>query len=113
MLELESERYLDEQTAKLAPVEIDCPMEGLSEGDRLALPRLIRAAAVMDGLFLKQVYSRNENLLIQLERGKSDLEKKALEFFRINFGPFDRLNNHHPFIGRSVNRRVPTSTPRI
>ncbi len=100
MLELESERYLDEQTAKLAPVEIDCPMEGLSEGDRLALPRLIRAAAVMDGLFLKQVYSRNENLLIQLERGKSDLEKKALEFFRINFGPFDRLNNHHPFIGR-------------
>ena len=100
MLGLESESYFDEQLARLAPVEIPCPLQDLSEGDRLALPGLLEAAARMDKLFLKQVYGRNEELLLRLERGESALEKKALEYFRIHFGPFDRLNDQHPFVGR-------------
>lgn len=100
VLEMESERYLDDQLAKLAPVEIACPVAGLSEGDRKALPKLVAAAAVMDELFLAQAYGKNAELLGQLERTKTAQERKALSLFRIHFGPFDRLDHHHPFVGK-------------
>lgn len=99
MPEMESEQYLDAQLAKLAPVEIACPLEGLSEGDLKALPKLVAAAAVLDEVFLKQVYSQNGEILRRLELGQSAQARKALDFFRINFGPFDRINEHHPFVG--------------
>jgi hypothetical protein len=97
-MDMVAEETLDGQLAKLAQVEIACPMEGLSEGDQKALPKLVAAAAVMDELFLRQVYSRNLELLKTLKGGKTEQEKKALTWFIINFGPFDRLDDHKPFL---------------
>lgn len=99
MPEMETEQYLDAQLAKLAPVEIACPLEGLSAGDQKALPKLVAVASIMDSIFLEQVYSANQAMLQQLMQGREERTKKALEFFTINFGPFDRINENHPFIG--------------
>ncbi|MDY0297799.1 MAG: peptidase [Acidobacteriota bacterium] len=98
-LEMESLEYLDQQLAKLAPVEIDCFEEGLSDGDKKALPKLVAAAEVMDEIFLCQVYARNREIRAALEASAAPAAQKALRFFAINFGPFDRINHDHPFIG--------------
>jgi len=98
-MKMESPEYLDAQLKKLAPVEIACPEEGLSEGDREALKKLVAAAAVMDEIFLEQVYARNGEIKAALEASSDPAAGKALRFFTINFGPFDRINHHHPFIG--------------
>ncbi len=102
MAEIENEQYLSDQLTKLAPVEISCPLEGLDEGDQKALPKIIAAAALMDSIFLRQVYSRNVELLEALRAGQSERHKKALEYFQINFGPFDRINQNKPFIGTAT-----------
>ena len=102
VMKMETQAYLDAQLSKLAPVEIACPVEGLSEGDREALKKLVAAAAVMDELFLEQVYARNGEIRSALEASTDPVSKKALRFFIINFGPFDRINHHHPFIGHRV-----------
>ncbi|MCK4806052.1 MAG: peptidase [Candidatus Aegiribacteria sp.] len=97
---LESQAYLSSQLAKLVPVEIACPLEGLTSGDQKALKKLVAAAAVMDEIFLKQVYVKNVALKKSLQQFQEPGAKDALEYFNINFGPFDRINNHHPFIGQ-------------
>jgi len=98
-LTMESQEYLDAQLAKLAPVEIACPEEGLSDGDKKALRKLVAAAAVMDEIFLKQVYARNLEIRAALEQSTAPGAEAARRMFAIHFGPFDRINHNHPFIG--------------
>ena len=99
MLKMESPEYMEAQLAKLAPVEIACPEEGLSAGDRMALKKLVAAAAVMDDIFLRQVYARNLEIRAALEKSTAPGADLALRLFTIHFGPFDRINHDHPFIG--------------
>ena len=56
---------------KLAPVALDCDLTSLSPADRMALGEIIRAAKVMDQLFLRQVHPDNPALLKKLEADKS------------------------------------------
>jgi hypothetical protein len=88
------------QIAKLAPVEITHDLSDLDKKDKEALALIIEAAKYMDRLFLRQVYSGNERLLKELaESSKENREARVLEgYFRIHFGPFDRLEHHKPFI---------------
>ena len=53
-------------TARFAPVDIAADLSTLSEGDRQALARLVEAARIVDGLFLRQVWAGNDALLQQL-----------------------------------------------
>lgn len=98
-LKMESPEYMETQLAKLAPVEIACPEEGLSDGDKKALRKLVTAAAVMDEIFLKQVYARNLEIRAALEQSTAPGAEPARRMFAIHFGPFDRINHNHPFIG--------------
>jgi len=76
------------------------------------LEKLYRASKIIDELFLEQVYSKNNQLKSELI---SDLSNKSiitnkpelmlelehkLELFNIMFGPFDRLEDNEPFIGK-------------
>ncbi|MBN1197200.1 MAG: peptidase, partial [Candidatus Aminicenantes bacterium] len=98
-LKMENPEYMETQLAKLAPVEIACPEEGLSDGDKKALRKLVAAAAVMDEIFLKQVYARNLEIRAALEQSTAPGAEPARRMFAIHFGPFDRINHNHPFIG--------------
>ena len=50
-------------TARFAPAEIGADLGALPDNERQALARLVEAARIMDGLFLRQVWSGNEALL--------------------------------------------------
>ena len=85
-------------TARFAPVDIGADIAKLPPGERTALVRLIQAAQVMDGLFLRQVWAGNESLLLDLQRDESPLGRARLKFFLINKGPWSRLDHHAVFI---------------
>ncbi|MEJ2721196.1 MAG: peptidase [bacterium] len=101
------------QLRKYAKVEIGYDDAFLSAPEKEALGKLIKAAHMMDEIFLRQVWSGNVALLDTLDRihhyshehkyseiGKNhDLIVNLLQFFRINFGPWDRLEGNAPFIG--------------
>ena len=54
---------LDTQAARFAPTELSADIAGLPEPERQALAHMIRAAQVMDALFLRQVWAGNESML--------------------------------------------------
>jgi hypothetical protein len=89
---------LDAKIRRFAPTEITADISGLSDGDRQALTKIIEAAKLLDPLFLRQVWSGNESLQKQLAADTSTEGKIKLHYFRLNAGPWSRLDDKQPFI---------------
>ncbi len=89
---------LTRRAARFAPTEITADVSGLPEGERRALVEMIRAAEVMDALFLEQVWAGNEAMLFDLLRDRTDEGRARLHYFLINKGPWSRLDHNEPFV---------------
>ena len=85
-------------TARFAPVDLSADVASLPAHERQALARLVDAAKVMDTLFLRQVWSGNETMLLDLLQDTSELGRARLHYFLINKGPWSRLDENAPFI---------------
>ena len=59
---------------------------------------LLRAAQVMDALFLEQVWAGNEAMLFDLLRDESASGRARLHYFLINKGPWSRLDHNEAFV---------------
>lgn len=80
---------------RFAPTVLTADTSRLSLNDRKALQKIIAAAKYMDPLFRRQVWSGNEALLRKLEGYKS---AAWMQYFRINSGPWSRLDHNEPFV---------------
>jgi hypothetical protein len=89
---------LQQKSARFAPTDLTADITALAANEREALAHLVRAAQVMDALFLEQVWSGNETLLTALLRDDSPLGRARLHEFLINKGPWSRLDHHEPFV---------------
>ncbi|MCU0342489.1 MAG: peptidase [Ignavibacterium sp.] len=105
---------LKEKIAKFVPVKIQYDESLLTDREKVVLEKLYRASKIIDELFLEQVYIENDkiksdlisdlsnkSLLTKNPELKLELEYK-LELFNIMFGPFDRLDENKPFIGKNT-----------
>jgi len=90
--------YVKSQLQKFAPVEIAYDQNILSEKDQKVIEKLVEAAKYMDRIFLRQVYSKNEQILRALENSNDADDEVYLDYFKIMYGPFDRLNENTPFL---------------
>jgi hypothetical protein len=104
---------LKAQITKFAQVKLDYPQDILSGPEKKALAKLVEAGYIMDEIFLRQVWAGNiemrDNLKAAMKQAHDDPESQAAaqrgliedlnHFFRINFGPWDRLEEDSPFIG--------------
>jgi hypothetical protein len=59
---------------------------------------MVRAAQVMDALFLEQVWAGNDAMRQSLVRDESPAGQARLHAFLINKGPWSRLDHNEPFI---------------
>jgi peptidase M49-like protein len=84
--------------ARYAPVDLQVDLSGLPASERAALARIVQAARIMDALFLRQVWSGNEALLLELVEDRSPLGRARLAAFLRNKGPWDRLDGDRPFV---------------
>ncbi len=96
---LERITYIKGQLSKLHPVDIKYDESVLTEKEKKMLVYLLEAAGEMDKLFLKQAYSRNEEILEKLKNSKDPLDALTLRYFVFNACPFDRINDMNPFYG--------------
>jgi len=74
------------------PVKLTTNLNVLTVNERKLLPLLIQAAQIMDELFWRQAYPQRDSLLAVIK------DEETRNFIRINYGPWDRLNNDKPFI---------------
>lgn len=84
--------YIAERLPIYAKVRLSTDIQKLTENERQVLPLLIQAAQVMDELFWQQTYANRDSLLASIE------DEKTKEFIKINYGPWDRLNDNKPFV---------------
>jgi hypothetical protein len=81
-----------------APVDLGADLSKLPSNERQALARMVRAAWVMDALFLRQVWGGNDAMLLDLLADKSALGQARLHYFLLNKGPWDRIDHNKAFI---------------
>ena len=89
---------LDAKIRRFAPTTLTADTSRLSAGDRRALAHIIAAAKLMDPLYLQQVWSGNPALLKRLEADRTAEGRARLHYFRINVGPWSRLDHNEPFV---------------
>jgi len=89
---------LTAQTARFAPTDLSADVASLPEPERRALAHMIRAAQVMDALFLRQVWAGNDAVLSTLVTDDTAMGKARLAYFLINKGPWSRLDHNEPFV---------------
>jgi hypothetical protein len=89
---------LQQKTARFAPTDLTADITALPANEREALAHMVRAAQVMDALFLEQVWAGNEAMLQTLVRDDSPIGKARLHAFVINKGPWSRLDHNEVFI---------------
>lgn len=94
---------INQMQARFAPVVVTADTMTLSEGDKQALQKLLEAAQVIDDLYIRQVWSGNEDLYRGLKETANspeatELDKARLRYFVLNKGPWSELDNFAPFI---------------
>ncbi len=93
---------LSEKVKQFAPTEIRYDHDLLNERQKVVLEKLFRAAQIMDTLFLKQVYDKNEEIARTLAADTTMEGRARKTYFDIMFGPFDRLDHDKPFYGTAA-----------
>jgi hypothetical protein len=78
--------------AKYTTVRHDPDLSALTANERKMIPVLIDAARAMDEVFWVQTFGDRAALL------RSIPDEKTRRFVELNYGPWDRLDNNHPFV---------------
>jgi hypothetical protein len=90
---------IGDRRAQFVEHELTADVSHLSEGDRQALRHLVAAARAVDEIFWLQAWAGNPELaeaVAAYEGGDADAVK---DYYRIMYGPWDRLTHHEPFLG--------------
>jgi hypothetical protein len=87
------------RVAQFAPMTLAADVSVLDEGDHTALSHLVAAARVVDDIFLRQVWTGNPEFAERVATLNRPDGRAARDYFRIMFGPWDRLADFQPFIG--------------
>lgn len=106
-LDARQQSSLAEKIRRFAPTEITAKITGLSPGDRTALNKLIAASKFMDSIYLRQVWSGNADVHRRLMAGGDTDGVEKLAYFRINMGPWSKLDHDEPFVAGVPNPKPP------
>ncbi|MDZ7743118.1 MAG: Zn-dependent hydrolase [Bacteroidota bacterium] len=82
---------MEKNLAKYAEFELTTDLSHLSDNQKEMLKLLFQAADIMNQVFWKQAYGDKEELF---EKASGN----TLNFVKINYGPWDRLNGNKPFV---------------
>ena len=91
-----------DRVRQFPPTRIDYDRTLLSPEDQRAVELLIEASRRIDEIFLRQVDEANPSLreaAAPLVGQQAPGAFEALEYFDINYGPWDRLKGDEPFLG--------------
>ena len=100
--ELEAAPDVAERLRKLPPTKIEHDHALLDAREAKVLAKLIEAAKPMDEIYFRQVWRGNPSMREKLNLAVSDNVRGASEaraLFTAMKGPWDRLDENHPFLG--------------
>lgn len=90
---------MKQRIAQFAPTELKYDASLLNARQKQVLQKLYLAAKIIDDIYLDQVYAKNLQIRQTLQQATDPLEKLKYDYFKIMFGPFDRLEHDKLFYG--------------
>ncbi|HET6632546.1 MAG TPA: Zn-dependent hydrolase, partial [Rhodanobacteraceae bacterium] len=84
--------YVRAHLKDYVPVRLDADLSGFDASQKQMLARLVQAADVMNAIYWQQAWGSRESLMERID------DAPTRRFADINFGPWDRLNDNHPFV---------------
>ncbi|MCK4360569.1 MAG: hypothetical protein KAV70_02390, partial [Bacteroidales bacterium] len=87
-----SEEVVKERLEIYALFKLTADISHLSEKEKQLLPLLFEVAEIMNEIFWQQAIGNKESFLNRIT------DEPTKQFAKINYGPWDRLNNNKPFI---------------
>ncbi len=91
-MEIKEESSYKNGVKKYFEYELTSDFSHLTENQKKMLPYLFEAADIMDDLYWQVACGPYRSILDTLK------DPDAIKFFKINYGPWDRLNGNEPFI---------------
>jgi hypothetical protein len=88
-----------ERRAQFVEQFLDADVSHLSAGDREALKHLVAAARAVDEIFRLQAWAGNPGFAPEVAALEGEGAEAARDYYRIMYGPWDRLVHHEPFLG--------------
>ena len=85
--------------AQFVQTSLTADVAHLSEGDRVALRYLVEAARAMDEIFKLQAWAGNNEFASEVAALTGDGASEAKDYYRIMYGPWDRLDHFKSFLG--------------
>jgi hypothetical protein len=92
--------YAGQHLADYVTVKLDADLSHLDADQKKMLGLLIEAADTMNALWWRQSVADRDALLARID------DAATRELFDLNYGPWDRLNEDHPFV-KGVGPRPP------
>jgi hypothetical protein len=89
---------LNQMAARFAPVEVHVDLSGVPENERHALADLVKAARIVDALFMRQMWAGNEAMMLRLMEDSTPLGRARFDYYMINRGPWSRLDDNAIFV---------------
>ena len=89
---------LQQMTARFVPTDITADISKLPPNEQRVLAKLIQASKIIDGIFLRQVWSDNPSILLDLAKDQTPEGRARLHYFILNKGPWSDLDEHKPFV---------------
>lgn len=90
--EKEEKTDMQKKLDEFAEVELTSDISHLSDNQKEMLGYMFEAAQLMDDIFWQEAYGDKEELLNSIN------DPAAKKFAKINYGPWERLNDNKPFI---------------
>jgi hypothetical protein len=90
---------IEARRAQFVAQTLDADTSSLSTADVRALSHLVKAAKVVDKIFLRQVWAGNPAFAPTVAALTGPGAQAAREYYRIMGGPWDRLKEFEPFLG--------------
>jgi hypothetical protein len=90
---------LAKRVAQFAPTPMTADLSALSPEDQQVLDKLIETAQLMNELYLRQAWAGNLGVRAEIEKLTGPEAPLVRDYFQMNFGPWDRLDNRKPFYG--------------
>src|SRR5258708_20544283 len=88
---------LQQMAARFAPTDIGADLSNVSAADRRVLGKLVDAAKIVDGVFLRQGWAGNQTMLPDLPRASSTVGRPLLHYILIHKQPWSHLPPHQAF----------------
>ena len=85
--------------AQFVPQTLTAAVDHLSEGDRQALRHLVEAAEAMNEIYLRQAWAGNPEFAGKVSEFSGQNSVALRDYYRIMYGPWDRLLDHEAFVG--------------